>query len=605
MLEIVGEALHIGAVVGGAYRLERILGEGGMGVVWEGVELATGRRVALKLLQQRRETDPRNQERVLREARATMAIHHPNVAAVHAVLETDAGIPFLVMDVLVGETLRARLKRQGPMNPVQCARIMRAVVSAVAAAHAQRIVHRDLKPDNVFLLREPPDDVRVIDFGIAKHLAPVDTTSLERDVARKPSLTSTGAVLGTPVYMAPEQIFGDDDIDGRADVWSLGIVLYECLAGRRPTDGDGFGRIIRRITTDPLEPLEHARPGLPHRMTSLVARMLSRDRAARPSLAEIGAVLESLETREVNAPPSAQPALVLAAGPERIATTASNVAIEHASNRPAVVAPTRVALAWIGGGLGTVAVLAGVGFTVSRLRADTPAAARSTMASGAASQEPTHLMMAALAALKARDGKSCLSDLDAYDGSPLRGAFPPTSDPQGGMATRAMCMMLAGDCAKGKAMYASWMAVTMKGSPTATPEVLASSLDNVVGGYCEGSDLTPHDRLVRADIRMNEAAAGLRNATSADCKDWVATENELLPATVPATNRSVFSMKSNLRLNAMRCYAHVGDCKSALAEYRADFHDKGFDNGTPAENEKHMLATYDGNVDGTTCSGKR
>ncbi|MEO8796491.1 MAG: protein kinase, partial [Polyangiaceae bacterium] len=244
-----------------------------------------------------------------------------------------------------------------------------------------------------------------------------------------------------PVYMAPEQIFGDDDIDGRADVWSLGIVLYECLAGRRPTDGDGFGRIIRRITTDELEPLEHARPGLPHRLTSLVGRMLSRDRATRPSLVEVGAVLESLETREADAPPSAQPALVSAVGPARIATTASNVALEHASKRPPAAASRRVALAGIGAVLGTGAVLASVGFTVWRLRAGTPAAAARTASpvSGASSQEPTHLMMAALAALKDRDGVTCLRDLDAYDASPLRGEFPPSTEPAGGMGTRARC----------------------------------------------------------------------------------------------------------------------------------------------------------------------
>ncbi|MEO8796490.1 MAG: hypothetical protein ABI551_01270 [Polyangiaceae bacterium] len=168
-------------------------------------------------------------------------------------------------------------------------------------------------------------------------------------------------------------------------------------------------------------------------------------------------------------------------------------------------------------------------------------------------------------------------------------------------------MMLAGDCAKGKAMYGSWMTVTMKGNSASTPDGLASSLDNVVGAYCEGNDLTPHERLIRADVRMNEAAAGLRNATSADCTQWVATENELLPTAAPTSpdDRSIGAMKSNLRSNAMRCYARVGDCKSALAQYRADFHANGFDTGTAAENEKSLLRNFDGNVVGTTCVGKR
>ncbi|MEO8877859.1 MAG: serine/threonine-protein kinase, partial [Polyangiaceae bacterium] len=223
MLEIVGETLRAGAVVANAYRLERIVGEGGMGVVWEATELTSGRRLALKFLLEKRQADSRNQARVLREARATMAINHPNIAAVHAVLETDAGVPFLVMELLEGKTFRSYLLRPSPLSPVECARILLPVVAAVGAAHDQRIVHRDLKPENIFLLRHPLNEVRVLDFGIAKQLPRVDANTIAGAAATDPSLTSTGAVLGTPVYMAPEQIFGDDDIDGRADIWSLGI----------------------------------------------------------------------------------------------------------------------------------------------------------------------------------------------------------------------------------------------------------------------------------------------------------------------------------------------------------------------------------------------
>ena len=283
MLEIVGDTLEAGAVVANAYRLERVVGEGGMGVVWAARELRSGRTVALKFLREG-ERDATGRTRFLREARAAMAISHPHVARVEAVLETDVGTPFLVMELLEGESLRAMLRRKRVLTPRECARVLAPVVDAVASAHAQGIVHRDLKPENVFLVGGT--DVRVLDFGIAKQLPHADAT-------QQTSLTSTGALIGTPVYMAPEQLFGDA-VDVRADVWALGVMLYECLAGHRPTEGSGIGPIIKRITTEPLAPLEQVRPGLPKSLTRVVGRMLLRHRDDRPSLDEVRAVLANL-----------------------------------------------------------------------------------------------------------------------------------------------------------------------------------------------------------------------------------------------------------------------------------------------------------------------
>lgn len=284
MLEVVADTLAAGLVIGGAYRLERVVGEGGMGVVWAAHEIRTGRAIALKFLRED-DRDQKSRERFLREARAAMAIIHPNVARVEAVLETDVGVPFIVMELLEGESLRAMLRRRGPLAPQECARLLGKVVEAVAAAHARGIVHRDLKPENVFLVHGV--DVRVLDFGIAKQLGHADST-------QQASLTSTGALMGTPVYMAPEQLFGEADVDVRADVWALGVILYECLSGQRPTEGAGIGPIIKRITSGPLVPLEEARPGLPRSLTRIVGRMLLRHRADRPSLDEVSAVLAQL-----------------------------------------------------------------------------------------------------------------------------------------------------------------------------------------------------------------------------------------------------------------------------------------------------------------------
>jgi serine/threonine protein kinase len=303
VLEVVGETLEPGAVIANAYRLEHVLGRGGMGVVWAARELSGGRAVALKFLLAGPSADRKTHERFLREARAAMAISHPHIARVEAIVETDTGVPFMVMELLEGEPMRHFLRRRGTLNAFETAELLLPVVDAVAAAHAARIVHRDLKPENVFLVGGR--DVRVLDFGIAKRLPKHDETA-------SASLTSTGAFLGTPVYMAPEQIFGDEDIDARVDVWALGIIIYECLVGRRPTEGDGFGQIIKRITTDTLVPLERARAGLPKSLTRIVSRMLAKRRGDRPPLSEVREVLASIVSAgETATLPDEPPAVTL------------------------------------------------------------------------------------------------------------------------------------------------------------------------------------------------------------------------------------------------------------------------------------------------------
>ena len=257
-----------------------------MGVVWAAVEVASGEARALKFLKD--DEDPKAHARLLREARAASEIRHPNVARVLEVGELEDGQPFLVMDLLDGETLAARLAREGALPLAEIARLFGQVIDAVEAAHARRIVHRDLKPDNVFLVAGAGAcDVRVLDFGIAKDVA--------RDADGSTSLTATGAMIGTPHYMAPEQIFGDSDVDARADVWALGVMLYECAAGKRPTTGSGVGQVLKIIATDAIAPLDAVAPGAPRELTAILSRMLARDRDARPTLAQLRTVLEGLE----------------------------------------------------------------------------------------------------------------------------------------------------------------------------------------------------------------------------------------------------------------------------------------------------------------------
>jgi serine/threonine protein kinase len=278
-----------GGIVAGKYRLDRVIGRGGMGVVWAATHTVTRKLVALKLVRGE-PADPDARRRFLREARAACAVKHPSVVEVHDVVELEDGSPMMVMEHLRGESFADRLQREPKLPLHEVARIMVPVISAVGTAHALGIVHRDLKPQNIFLVDgfEGAPGVKVLDFGIAK------LTSLEGDAAQTAGITNTGALLGTPCYMSPEQAFGEKDIDHRADVWALGIILYECFSGVLPTSASNIGQVLKIVLTGSIPPLASVVPELPPEVTSLVDRMLSQDRARRPSdLREAKRILEA------------------------------------------------------------------------------------------------------------------------------------------------------------------------------------------------------------------------------------------------------------------------------------------------------------------------
>jgi serine/threonine-protein kinase len=265
-----------GHVLGDRFRLTALLGRGGMGTVWEARHLVTQREVALKLV--RGAIGERARRRLVREARVSSAIEHPAVVPVLDAFELSDGSPVLVMERLRGRSLRARLDADGPMSLDEAGRVLGTIAEALAAAHAVGIVHRDLKPDNVFLCDGPGAPVRVLDFGIAKVMG---GDSLD--------VTRTGELLGTPAYMAPEQLFGEPEVDGAADVWALGVTAYECLVGRRPFQASGAGALLKAIAAGPVLPLADAK--LPAAARPLVSRMLCVDRKERASLDDIRAEL--------------------------------------------------------------------------------------------------------------------------------------------------------------------------------------------------------------------------------------------------------------------------------------------------------------------------
>jgi serine/threonine-protein kinase len=267
------------SLVAGRYRLERVLGEGGMGVVWAATDVDTRRVVALKLVKHAASADQR--ARLLREARASWAVRHPHVREVYDVLQND-GAPVMVMEYLAGESLSDRLQRQGTLALPEAAALLLPVVSAVGAAHALGIVHRDLKPENIFI-EAPHGIVKVLDFGIAK-LAAADDPS---------ALTPSGALLGTPYYVSPEQAFGAKHVDHRTDVWALGLILYRCLSGVLPTQASNVGEVFKNIVARAIRPLAQAAPHAPVELAVVVDRMLSRVRQQRPrDLHEVAEVLE-------------------------------------------------------------------------------------------------------------------------------------------------------------------------------------------------------------------------------------------------------------------------------------------------------------------------
>jgi serine/threonine-protein kinase len=285
----VADSLLPGAVIADRYVLLRLIGEGGMSSVWAATHALTRKAVALKFLKPELAKKSELRQRFLREARAASAVRHPNIVQIHDVLELDDRSPVMVMDLLEGESLASRVARDGPLPLVEVARLLLPVVSAIQSAHALGIVHRDLKPENLFLVSGAPGEphVRVLDFGIAK------LTGVEGDAAQSAELTRTGSMLGTIYYMSPEQTYGERDVDHRADIWALGVILYECLTGRRPTEGENVGQILKSITTGSFLPLARVAPGLPADVTELVARMLALDRNGRPQdLREVATVLE-------------------------------------------------------------------------------------------------------------------------------------------------------------------------------------------------------------------------------------------------------------------------------------------------------------------------
>lgn len=284
------------------YRLEELVAMGGIAAVFRAKKLATGEDVAVKVLHPDAEELPELIERFEREALAGRHIFHPNVAAVYEINQLDDGAWFMVMEFIRGTTLR-KLIDQGPVPPLRAANIARQLASALNAAHDFGIVHRDVKPLNIMVLDGPEERVLLIDFGLAK--VPIEQFSITDDGSRR-SLTNAGVLLGTVAYMAPEAALGMRSVDRRADLYALGVILYEMLAGKHPFTAVEPSALFAQHRSAVPPPIAERSPGVvvPPALEAVVMRLLAKDPDDRFPHAR--AVLVALEAavQKMSAPDS-------------------------------------------------------------------------------------------------------------------------------------------------------------------------------------------------------------------------------------------------------------------------------------------------------------
>ncbi|HEX3758608.1 MAG TPA: serine/threonine-protein kinase [Kofleriaceae bacterium] len=318
----------IGVTLSGRYLVTRKVGQGGMGAVYEATHTLIGKRVAVKVLLEKYARREAIVQRLEQEARLASSCQNEHIIDITDFGTTEDGRTFVVMEYLEGESLAECLARETRLPEQRILRLASQVASALAAAHAKGIVHRDVKPENLFLLRRKDQDfVKVLDFGISKSLRASD------EAEEQPRLTQTGMVLGTPLYMSPEQARGDDELDARVDIYALGVIMYEAATGRVPFVGNNYLSVISQVLNeDPRGPRE-LRPELSEEFEAIVLRSMAKDRDERYAsagelLADVTALLDdptrSTERARITGP---RRKTVRTRSPVKIATWVALVAV--------------------------------------------------------------------------------------------------------------------------------------------------------------------------------------------------------------------------------------------------------------------------------------
>ncbi|MGZ3449956.1 MAG: protein kinase domain-containing protein [Polyangiales bacterium] len=284
-------SLEPGQILDNKYRVVRVIGEGGMGAVFEGENVRIKRRVAIKTLHAAIANNAEVVMRFEREAQAAGRIGSDHILEVLDLGALPTGDRYIVMEFLDGEPLSKRIERLGHMSPGQLLPLMRQVLEGLGAAHAASIIHRDLKPDNIFILRQKAgraDYVKIIDFGISKFSS--DQQSM--------GMTRTGTMMGTPLYMSPEQANGSSEADARSDIYAIGMIMYEALSGSTPFTAKSFNELLFQIVLLDIPTLDKLMPGFDPELAQIVAKSMARDKAQRfQSTAELAQALESWKAR--------------------------------------------------------------------------------------------------------------------------------------------------------------------------------------------------------------------------------------------------------------------------------------------------------------------
>jgi eukaryotic-like serine/threonine-protein kinase len=267
----------------GKYRILKILGHGGMGVVYQGEDLKLKRTVAIKAMLPTLAASASSSKRFMREAEAMAAVEHDHIVRIYQIDE-DRGVPFMAMEFLKGEPLDERLKRDEPVPVADILRIAREIAEGLGAAHATGLIHRDIKPGNIWL-EAPKNRVKILDFGLA------------RASSQEANLTQQGAIIGTPAFMAPEQARGET-VDARSDLFSLGVVLYRLCTGQAPFHGnDAVSTLMAVAMNEPAAPIK-INKALPAELSDLVMKLLEKNPAKRmQSAADFVQAIQTLETR--------------------------------------------------------------------------------------------------------------------------------------------------------------------------------------------------------------------------------------------------------------------------------------------------------------------
>ncbi|HEX4406646.1 MAG TPA: serine/threonine-protein kinase [Polyangia bacterium] len=361
----------IGRTVGN-YVIRAQVGEGGMGIVYVAEHPQISRRVAVKVLHPGNDRAPELVHRFFTEARAASEIRNEHIVDVLDFGQLPDGSPYLVMEWLEGQSLAALLRDTPVLAPARAARIVRGVTQALRAAHGKGVVHRDLKPDNVFLVPRDsdPDFVKVLDFGIAKLIAAGASPTFQ---------TQTGAIMGTPAYMSPEQCRGAKEIDDRSDIYSVGVMAYQMVTGRLPFAADSLGELLFKHLGETPVPPDAILPSLPVGLSAIIDRALAKEPDKRPTLAELAAAMDAVESgadpargdaRAVEATAATQAQLPVAS--TTLGGSASELGIEH--RVPTVTATPRkgggIVVAALVGGLAVGAIV----YVLSRPAAHAPAA---------------------------------------------------------------------------------------------------------------------------------------------------------------------------------------------------------------------------------------